>query len=49
MKTIARINPTLTPPISIRRMDNWVRENIDLIYRIVPAETSGRTAVPSNL
>ena len=28
---ILKINPTLTPAISIRWMDEWVRENIEII------------------
>jgi len=39
---VARINPTLTPAISIHWMDNWVRENIEVVYRIMPSSTSGR-------
>ena len=42
---IARVNPTLTPAVSVRWMDNWVRENIEVIYRITPIETSGRASV----
>ncbi|HQX54280.1 MAG TPA: pyridoxamine 5'-phosphate oxidase family protein [Pyrinomonadaceae bacterium] len=42
---IAEINPTLTPAVSIHWMDNWIRENIEVIYRIVPLEMNGRRAV----
>jgi nitroimidazol reductase NimA-like FMN-containing flavoprotein (pyridoxamine 5'-phosphate oxidase superfamily) len=45
LKAITRVNPTLTPAVSIRWMDSWVRENIEVIYRIVPVETSGRESV----
>ena len=48
LKAIARVNPTLTPAVSIRWMDNWVRENIEVIYRITPIETSGRVSVPQS-
>ena len=42
MKLITAVNPTLTPAVSIRWMDSWVRENIEVIYRIRPLRTSGR-------
>jgi nitroimidazol reductase NimA-like FMN-containing flavoprotein (pyridoxamine 5'-phosphate oxidase superfamily) len=42
---IAKINPTLTPAVSIHWMDNWVRENIEVIYRITPLEMTGRASV----
>ncbi|MBX7055965.1 MAG: pyridoxamine 5'-phosphate oxidase family protein [Pyrinomonadaceae bacterium] len=41
---IVAINPTLTPAVSIHWMDNWVRENIEVLYRIVPLEINGRRA-----
>lgn len=44
-KRIVAINPTLTPAVSIHWMDEWVRENIEVIYRIVPDMRSGRRAV----
>jgi len=43
--TIAKINPTLTPAVSIHWMDNWMRENIEVIYRIIPLDISGRASV----
>jgi nitroimidazol reductase NimA-like FMN-containing flavoprotein (pyridoxamine 5'-phosphate oxidase superfamily) len=42
MKLITAINPTLTPAVSIRWMDNWVKENVEVIYRIYPLRISGR-------
>lgn len=39
---ILKINPKLTPAISIRWMDSWVRENIEVIYRITPRAVTGR-------
>lgn len=42
---ILKVNPTLTPAVSIRWMDEWVRENIEVIYQIVPSTTSGRRAL----
>ena len=39
---VARINPTLTPAVSIHWMDSWVRENIEAVYRIKLLSTSGR-------
>lgn len=38
-------NPTLTPAVSIRWMDNWVRENIEAVYRIIPTEITGRATL----
>jgi nitroimidazol reductase NimA-like FMN-containing flavoprotein (pyridoxamine 5'-phosphate oxidase superfamily) len=45
LEAIVAANPTLTPAVSIRWMDDWVRENIEVIYRITPATTSGRRSV----
>ena len=45
IEAVVRVNPTLTPAVSIHWMDNWVRENIEVIYRIVPLETTGREGV----
>jgi len=38
-------NPTLTPAISIRWMDSWVRENIEVVYRVLPRMLTGRATV----
>jgi nitroimidazol reductase NimA-like FMN-containing flavoprotein (pyridoxamine 5'-phosphate oxidase superfamily) len=45
IKLIRSGNPTLTPAISIRWMDNWVRENIEVVYRIRPTTITGRSTV----
>jgi uncharacterized protein len=42
---ILKVNPTLTPAISIRWMDSWVRTNVEVIYRLWPRKLSGRKAV----
>jgi nitroimidazol reductase NimA-like FMN-containing flavoprotein (pyridoxamine 5'-phosphate oxidase superfamily) len=42
---ILKINPRLTPAISIRWMDDWVRENIEVIYKITPRSIAGRQTV----
>lgn len=42
---ILKINPKLTPAISIRWMDSWVRENIEVIYRIRPRSITGRLTI----
>ena len=44
--SIAATNPTLTPALSYRWLDNWVRENkdVEVIYRINRKSTSGRRA-----
>ena len=39
---ITKQNPTLTPAISVRWMDDWIRENREVIYRIEPVEITGR-------
>lgn len=44
LKLITLVNPTLTPAVSIRWLDNWVRENIEVVYQIRPERTSGRRA-----
>jgi uncharacterized protein len=43
MNLITETNPALTPALSIRWMDQWIRANVDVIYRIRPAKMSGRT------
>lgn len=45
LDAIVAVNPTLTPAVSVRWMDNWVRENIEVIYVITPTEMTGRTSV----
>ena len=45
LNTIVAVNPTLTPAVSIRWMDNWVRENIEVIYAIRPSTRTGRESV----
>ena len=45
VKLIRSVNPTLTPAISIRWMDHWVRENIEVVYRIRPDTITGRSSV----
>lgn len=45
LKIILGSNPTLTPAVSIRWMDNWVRDNIEVIYRITPRMLTGRTTI----
>jgi nitroimidazol reductase NimA-like FMN-containing flavoprotein (pyridoxamine 5'-phosphate oxidase superfamily) len=42
---ILKINPKLTPAISIRWMDSWVRENVEVIYRITPRSVTGRQTI----
>lgn len=45
VKLIRAVNPTLTPAISIRWMDMWIRENIEVVYRITPYDMTGRSSV----
>ena len=42
---ILKINPKMTPAISIRWMDSWVRANIEVIYRIRPRSITGRQTI----
>jgi hypothetical protein len=42
---ILEVNPRLTPAVSIRWMDSWVRENIEVIYRVRPRKITGRRTV----
>ncbi len=44
-RLITQVNPTLTPAISIRWMDDWVRENREVIYRIEPSSITGRYSI----
>ncbi|CAN5323101.1 hypothetical protein BH10ACI3_BH10ACI3_03400 [soil metagenome] len=45
IELIVAINPTLTPAVSIRWMDDWVRENIEVVYSVTPTKISGRRTV----
>lgn len=45
IRLIRSSNPTLTPALTVRWMDCWVRENREVIYRIVPKTMTGRMAV----
>src|SRR5215213_7240634 len=45
LKLILASNPTLTPALSIRWMDSWVRENIEVVYRILPRMLTGRATI----
>jgi len=45
IRLVRSSNPSLTPALSIRWMDCWVRENREVIYLITPKITTGRKAV----
>ncbi len=45
LEEIGKVNPTLTPAVSIRWMDSWVRENVEAILRIDPDFMTGRASV----
>jgi nitroimidazol reductase NimA-like FMN-containing flavoprotein (pyridoxamine 5'-phosphate oxidase superfamily) len=45
VKLIRSQNPSLTPAISIRWTDSWIRENKEVIYRIEPDEVTGRSTI----
>ena len=42
--SVVKVNPTLTPAVSVRWMDSWVKENVEVVYRITPMEVSGKKA-----
>ena len=48
LRVITETNPTLTPAMSVRWMDGWIRENISVYYRIMPLLMSGRASVPGS-
>jgi uncharacterized protein len=45
MQLILATNPNLTPALSIRWMDQWIRENIEIVYQITPNSITGRMTV----
>lgn len=45
MSLIKATNPELTPAWSIRWMDQWIRSNVEAIYRISPLMTTGRMTI----
>jgi uncharacterized protein len=45
LDAVVAVNPTLTPAVSIRWLDQWVRENIEVIYRIDAIAKSGRRSL----
>ena len=44
VNTILRVNPTLTPAVSVRWLDNWVRENVEAIYTVKVLSITGRAS-----
>lgn len=42
---VVDVNPTLTPAVVVRWMDDWVRENIPVVYRVTVDFSSGRGTV----
>ena len=45
LEIILDSNPTLTPALSVRWMDNWIRENNEVIFRIMPRVLTGRATI----
>lgn len=45
MSLIFAENPALSPALSIHWMDQWIRVNIQVVYKITPALMTGRTTV----
>lgn len=50
MEAILEVNPNLTPALSIRWMDPWVREvrDIEIVYRVKPSTIAGRCTVAAD-
>ena len=42
---LLKVDPTLTPAVSVQWMDHWVRENIEVILKIEPRSITGRCSV----
>ena len=42
MKLIHAVNPKLVPAWSVRWLDDWVRSNVEVVYRITPDSETGR-------
>jgi len=49
MEFILAANPNLSPALSIRWMDAWVRSNITVVYRITPTMITGRATVDRSI
>jgi nitroimidazol reductase NimA-like FMN-containing flavoprotein (pyridoxamine 5'-phosphate oxidase superfamily) len=47
VRAILKINPTLTPAISVQWMDDWVRENIEILFRLDISSKTGRKTAGS--
>lgn len=45
LKLIVHDNPNLAPAVSIKWRNNWIRENVEVIYRLRPVSVTGRRAV----
>jgi nitroimidazol reductase NimA-like FMN-containing flavoprotein (pyridoxamine 5'-phosphate oxidase superfamily) len=44
LKIILDDNPKLAPAVSLKWSNNWIRENVEVIYRITPSKITGRQA-----
>lgn len=44
IKLIKKVNPKLSPAWSIRWLDDWIRSNHEVVYRISRESVSGRRA-----
>jgi uncharacterized protein len=49
LRLVRRTNPSLTPAISIRWVNNWIRENHEVVYRINLTGVSGRSATKTKV
>lgn len=44
LEIVLAVNPKLTPAVSVKWANNWIRENVEVIYRIRPDSMTGRQA-----
>ena len=45
MGFVMKVHPSLSPAWSIRWMDQWIRSNVEAVYRISPVMITGRTTI----
>jgi nitroimidazol reductase NimA-like FMN-containing flavoprotein (pyridoxamine 5'-phosphate oxidase superfamily) len=45
IELIRETNPSLSPALSIRWVDNWIRENREVVLRLEPTRETGRRSV----
>jgi nitroimidazol reductase NimA-like FMN-containing flavoprotein (pyridoxamine 5'-phosphate oxidase superfamily) len=48
VELLANRNPTFTPAVSIHWIDDWVRENHEVVYRVEVLSATGRKSAGSS-